>query len=73
LHGNFLKKAFTITEVGTGHTVATVRPKLSVMSILTDKDSYVVMVEPGFDCALMVVFVVAIDEQYRDDKGNVLL
>jgi hypothetical protein len=50
--------------------VATVSRKLSVMSILTDKDAYVIVVEPGFDCALMVVFVVAIDEQYRDDKGG---
>jgi uncharacterized protein YxjI len=56
--------------VATGRTIATVSRKFSVMSILLEKDSYVIAIEPGVDCALMVVFVVALDEQYRDDKGG---
>lgn len=68
--GDFLRKDFTIKEVATGRVLATVKRKsLTLTNILLEKDTYVIRVEPGQDAALMVFFVVAADEQYRDD-GN---
>lgn len=68
--GDFFRKDFTIKEVATGTTLATVKRKsFSLSNIVLEKDTYVIRVEPGIDTALMVFFVVAADEQYRDD-GN---
>lgn len=68
--GDFFRKDFNIVETATGRTLASIKRKSFTLSnILLEKDSYVIRVEPGVDTALMVFFVVAVDEQYRDD-GN---
>jgi len=67
--GNFLKKSFSITDSSSGKVVASVSRKSNIRSVLAEKDSYVLRVEPGVDTALMVAFAVMIDEHYRDD-GN---
>lgn len=70
IKGDFLRKNFAITEKGSGRTMATVMKKsFNLANLLLEKDSYVIRVEPGVDTALFVFFVVAADEQYRDD-GN---
>jgi uncharacterized protein YxjI len=43
------------------------------MSILMEKDTYCVTVEPNVDAALMVVIVVALDEEYRDEGSQGLV
>lgn len=66
--GDIFRKDFTIKEVATSRIVATVRRRSFTLSnILLEKDSYVLRVEPGVDAALIVFFVIAVDEQYRDD------
>lgn len=70
IKGDFLRKCFSITEKGSGRLLASVTKKsFNLANILLEKDSYVIRVEPGVDTALLVFFVVAADEQYRDD-GN---
>lgn len=70
IKGNVFKKDFSIVEVASGRSVAFVKRKpFTLTNFLLEKDTYVVKVEPGQDCALMVMLVVALDEQYRDD-GN---
>ncbi len=70
IKGDFLRKNFDFKEKASGRTLASVRRKsMTLANILAEKDSYVIRVEQGVDCALMVFLVVAIDEQYRDD-GN---
>lgn len=68
--GDFFKKNFDFKELATGRVVASVRRKsFNLSNILLEKDTYVIRVEPGVDCALLVFLVVALDEQFRDD-GN---
>ena len=68
--GDFLKKDFSVKDVRTGKTVAQVKRKsFTVSNLLFEKDTYVIKVEPGLDTVLLIFFVVAADEQYRDD-GN---
>ena len=70
IKGDFFKKDFVIREIATGASVAQIRRKsFGLSNIVFEKDSYVIRVEPGRDAALIVFFVVAVDEQYRDD-GN---
>lgn len=66
--GDFFRKDFNFDEVASGKTVASVRRKsLTLENLLFEKDSYAIQVQPGLNCALMVLLVVALDEQYRDD------
>lgn len=68
--GEFFKRNFTIVEKATGRTLASIsRKPFTVTNFLLEKDTYVIRVEPNVDTALMVFFVVAADEMYRDD-GN---
>lgn len=68
--GNFLKKDFDIRDLKSGRIIAAIKRKsFSVQNLLFEKDTYVIRIEPGVDVALMVMFVIAVDEQYRDD-GN---
>lgn len=66
--GNLLRKSFSITDAA-GGMVASVERKSNIRSVVLEKDSYVLRVEPGVDTALMVALAVSIDEHYRDD-GN---
>lgn len=67
--GDVFKKSYTITEVGSGAQVGTVkRHALSFKNFVTDKDDFTLTVQPGYDCALMVMLVVALDEMYTDDN-----
>ncbi|CAN8069531.1 unnamed protein product [Agarophyton chilense] len=66
--GDIFRKDFTIKEVATGRIIATARRRSFTLSnLLLEKDSYVLRVEPHQDTALIVFFVIAVDEQYRDD------
>lgn len=68
--GDFLRKDFAITEKATGRKLAQIKRKsFNLSNLLLEKDTYIIRVEPGVDTALLVFFVVAADEQYRDD-GN---
>lgn len=68
VQGDFFRRDFKIVEKASGRSLATIRRKsLNMANLLLEKDSYVIRVEPGVDAALMVFFVVAADEQYRDD------
>ena len=68
--GDFLRKDFSVTEKATGRKLAQIKRKsLNLSNLLFEKDTYVIRVEPGVDTALLVFFVIAADEQYRDD-GN---
>lgn len=68
--GEFFKRNFTIVEKASGRTLATIsRKAFTVSNFLLEKDTYVIRVEPNVNTALMVFFVVAADEMYRDD-GN---
>lgn len=69
IKGNLLRKSFNVTECATGRTIASVKRKSNLKSLILEKDSYICCVEPGIDAALMVTLTVALDEHYRDD-GN---
>lgn len=69
IKGNVFRKDFTIKEVSSGKEVASVRRQSNMRSVLAEKDSYILRVEPGNDAALMCTLVICLDEQYRDD-GN---
>jgi len=68
--GDLFKKNYTLTEVGgQGRPVATVqRHALGFKNFLTDKDDFTLRVEPNYDCAFLVMVVVALDEMYTDDN-----
>lgn len=69
--GNFIRKDFAIKEVATGRVLASVKRKpFTISNFLLEKDTYVIRIEPGTDVALLVFFVIAIDEQYRDDGAS---
>lgn len=66
--GDFFRKDFNIKEKATGKVVASIKRKsMNLANILLEKDTYIIRVEPGYDSALLVFLVVAVDEQYRDD------
>jgi uncharacterized protein YxjI len=65
MQGDFFAKVFDITEVGSRRLVAKINRNISLRSFMTGMDKYVVRIEPGFDCALIVEFVIAIDQRYR--------
>lgn len=66
--GDFFRKDFQVREKATGRVIATIKRKsMNLSNILLEKDTYVIRVEPGADAALLVFFVIAVDEQYRDD------
>lgn len=68
IKGDFLKKDFRITDKSSGRVVAQVKRKsFTLANILMEKDTYIIRIEPGSNAALLVFFVVAVDEQYRDD------
>lgn len=67
IKGNLFRKNFTITEVSSAKEVASVRRQSNMRSVLAEKDSYILRVEPGYDAALMCTLVICLDEQYRDD------
>lgn len=67
--GDWFRKDFTVKDK-TGNVLAVVRRKsLSFSNLVLEKDTYVIRVEPGVDAALIIFFIVAVDEHYRDD-GN---
>lgn len=67
--GDVFKKSYKITEVGSGAEVGTVkRHAMSFKNFATDKDDFTLTVQPGYDCAFMVLLVVALDEMYTDDN-----
>ncbi|KAK1863933.1 hypothetical protein I4F81_006486 [Pyropia yezoensis] len=67
--GDVFKKSYKITEVGSGAEVGTVkRHAMSIKNFATDKDDFTLTVQPGYDCAFMVLLVVALDEMYTDDN-----
>lgn len=66
--GDFLRKDFKITHPATGKVLASIKRKpFTLSNIVLEKDTYIIRVEPGLDTALLVFFVIAVDEQYRDD------
>lgn len=66
--GDFFRKNFDFKDNSQGRVLASVKRKgLNFANIVMEKDTYIIRVEPGVDAALMVLLVVAIDEQYRDD------
>jgi uncharacterized protein YxjI len=64
IQGDFFARVFDITEVGSRRFVAKINRNLSLRSFMTGMEKYVVTIEPGFDCALIVEFVIAIDQYY---------
>lgn len=69
--GEFFKRNFSIVEKATGRPLAKIsRKPFSATNFLFEKDTYVIRVEPNVDTALMVFFVVAADEMYRDDGSR---
>lgn len=67
-HDDFRKKDWHCKDVCSENLVASVRKESkNLRNIALDKDSYIVRVEPGYDVALIVFLVIAIDEHYRED------
>lgn len=69
--GDFLRKDFNVIQVSTGRTLASIKRKgFNLSNLLLEKDTYIIRVEPGVDTALLVFFVIAVDEMFRDDGNN---
>ena len=69
--GNLIQYKFKITEVATGKKVAEVKKSFThLKNLLFDKDKYGVLIEPGYDNALMLLVAAAVDETYHDDSGR---
>lgn len=69
VHGSFFRKDFKIKEAESGKEVGRVKRKaFNIRNIFMDKDTYVIRVEPGYDAALLVFLVIAIDEQYHEKE-----
>jgi len=63
--GNWRAKTFSIKF---GETeAATIRRKISVGSIVMEKDTYCIDIQPGFDIAFIALIAQALDELYHED------